>query len=104
MMVYICTKFHENILNSIRVMEWTEKVNGRTDGRMDRGHDIIQPVFFIMKVCCVFSLELPQLGDSNEYTQYTSFNIKKENRSKLSQIRSYGIFPRDSRTSLKQPW
>ena len=34
MMVYICTKFHENILNSIRVME-------RTDG----GHDIIRPVF-----------------------------------------------------------
>ena len=31
-----------------------------------------------MKVCCVFSLELPHGGDSNEYTQYTSFNIKKE--------------------------
>ena len=30
-----------------------------------------------MKVCCVFSLELPQWGDSNEYTQYTVFNIKK---------------------------
>ena len=32
-MVYICTKFHENILNSIRVMERTQKVNERTDGR-----------------------------------------------------------------------
>ena len=31
-----------------------------------------------MKVCCVFSLELPHRGDSNEYTQYTIFNIKKK--------------------------
>ena len=27
--------------------------------------------FFDVKVCCVSSLELPHLGDSNEYTQYT---------------------------------
>ena len=33
MMVYICTKFHENIMNGIRVMERTRKVYGRTDGR-----------------------------------------------------------------------
>ena len=39
MMVYICTKFHENILNGIRVMERTQKVNGLTDG----GHDTIRP-------------------------------------------------------------
>ena len=45
MMVYICTKFHENILNGIRVMERTRKVNGRTDRRTDGGHDIIRPVF-----------------------------------------------------------
>ena len=47
MMVYICTKFHENILNCIRVMERTQKDNGRTDGqtdgRTDGGHDIIRP-------------------------------------------------------------
>ena len=36
MMVYICTKFHENILNGIRVMEQTRKVNRRTDGRRAR--------------------------------------------------------------------
>ena len=36
MMVNICTKFHENILNGIRVMERTRKVNGRTDGRRER--------------------------------------------------------------------
>ena len=29
-----------------------------------------------MKVCSVFSLELPHRGDSNEYTQFTIFNIK----------------------------
>ena len=45
MMVYICTKFHENILNGIRVMERTRKVNGRTDGRTDEGHGMIRPVF-----------------------------------------------------------
>ena len=44
-MVYICTKFNENILTGNRVMERTRKVNGQADGRMDRwmdgGHDII---------------------------------------------------------------
>ena len=45
-------------------------------------------------VCCVFSLESPHLGDSNEHTQDTIFNIKKENHPKLSQICSYGIYSR----------
>ena len=44
MMVYICTKFHKNILNGIIVMERTRKVNGRTDGRTDGGHDIIRRI------------------------------------------------------------
>ena len=35
-------------------------------------------IFFNMKVYCVFSLESPHQGDSNEYTQYTIFNIKKK--------------------------
>ena len=39
----------------------------------------------------MLSLESPLRGDSNEYTQYTSFNIKQKNP-KLSQICSYGIF------------
>ena len=38
----------------------------------------ISLTFYNMKVCCVFSLESPHLGDSNEYTQYTVFNIKKK--------------------------
>ena len=45
MTVYICTKFHENIMNGIRVIERTRKVNGRTDRRTDGRHDIIRPVF-----------------------------------------------------------
>ena len=32
-----------------------------------------------MKVYCVLSLESPRWGDSNEYTQYTIFNMKKKN-------------------------
>ena len=43
-----------------------------------------------MKVCCVFSLESPHRGDSNKYTQYTIFNIKKKH-TKLSQIYRCGV-------------
>ena len=35
-------------------------------------------IFFDIKVCCVVSLESPHRGDSNEYTQYTIFNVKKK--------------------------
>ena len=35
-------------------------------------------LFFTIKVCCVFSLELPHQGDSNEHTHYTIFIIKKK--------------------------
>ena len=38
----------------------------------------ILSIFFNMKLCFVFSLESPHWGDSNEYTQYTVFNIKKK--------------------------
>ena len=31
-----------------------------------------------MMVFCMFSLESPHRDDSNEYTQYTIFNIKKK--------------------------
>ena len=36
----------------------------------------IFPIFFNMKVYCVFLLESPHRGDSNVYTQYTIFVIK----------------------------
>ena len=39
----------------------------------------------------MFSLESPQRGDSNEYTQYTISRYEKENHPKLFQIYNYGI-------------
>ena len=35
-------------------------------------------IFFNMKVYCLFSLELPHRGDSNENIQYTIFNMEKK--------------------------
>ena len=43
------------------------------------GKEYIFSIFFNMKVCCMLSIESPHRGDSNEYTQHTIFNIKKEN-------------------------
>ena len=48
--------------------------------------DIVS-IFFNIKVCCVFSSESHHRSDSNEYTQYTIFNVKK----KITQICSYGL-------------
>ena len=45
-----------------------------------------------MKVFCVFTLQLPHRGDSNEYTQYTIFQYEKEKHPKLYQICSCRIF------------
>ena len=59
-------------------------------------------IFFKMKVCCVFSLESPHRGDSNEYTQHTIINIKRKS-SKYYNVCSYDIFVRDPRTTSKQP-
>ena len=39
----------------------------------------------------MFSLESPQRGDSNEYTQNTISQYKIENHPKLFQICNYGI-------------
>ena len=35
-------------------------------------------IFCSIRVCCVFSLESPHRGDSNEYTQYIIFKIKEK--------------------------
>ena len=61
-------------------------------------------IFFNMKVYCVFSLESPHRGDSNEYTQYTSFNILQKISLNYPRSAAVGIFSRDSKTSSKQPW
>ena len=56
-------------------------------------------IFFKMKVYCVFSLESPHRDDSNVYTQYTIFIIKKKIAPDYSKSAAIGFFPRDSRTS-----
>ena len=33
-------------------------------------------ISFSMKVCCFVSIRIPHRSDSNEYTQYTIFNIE----------------------------
>ena len=54
-----------------------------------------------MKVCCVFSLELPRRGDSSEYTQYTIFDISKEIHPKLSLIFSYENFSKGLKSEFE---
>ena len=61
-------------------------------------------VFFNMKVCCVSSLESPHRGDSNQYNQHNIFDIEKKITLNNPKYAAMGFFPRDSRTSLKQPW
>ena len=40
----------------------------------------------------MFLLESPHRGDSNEYKQYTTFNIKKENHPNYLQSAAMGFF------------
>ena len=49
-------------------------------------------IFFNMKVYCVFSLESPHRGDSNEYTQYTIFNMNKKNTLNYPKSAAMGFF------------
>ena len=52
----------------------------------------------------MFSLESPHRGNSNVYTQYTIFIIKKKITPDYSKSSAMGFFPRDSRMSSKHPW
>ena len=49
-------------------------------------------IFFNMKVCCVFSLESPHRGDSNENRQHTIFNRKKENHPNCPKSAAWDFF------------
>ena len=49
----------------------------------------------------MFSLESPHGGDSNEFTQYTFFNITKENHPKLFPISGYGIFSKGLKNRIE---
>ena len=66
-------------------------IEGLLQSPVRRHNRDIFSIFENMKVYCVFSIESPQPGDSNEYTQYTISQYKKENHPKLSQICNYGI-------------
>ena len=57
-------------------------------------------MFYDMKVYCVFSLELPHRGDSNEFTHYTIFNMNKKNTLNYPKSASMGFFP----GTQEQPW
>ena len=48
-------------------------------------------IFFNMKVFCVFSLESPHRGDSNEYTQYTIFNVENKITQKYLKFAAMGF-------------
>ena len=61
-------------------------------------------ILFNLKVSCVFSLESPHRGDSNESIQYTIFNIKRKSPKIIPNLQLWIFVPRDSRTSSKQPW
>ena len=59
---------------------------------------------FSLTVCCVFSLESPHRGDSNENTKHASLNRKKKISLNYPKYAAIRFFPRDSRTRSKQPW
>ena len=63
--------------------------SARTDGI--KGMSLIS-VFFNMKVYYVVSLESPHRGDSNEYTQYTIFNMKKKKTLNYPKSAAMGFF------------
>ena len=52
----------------------------------------------------MISLESPHRGDSNEYTQYTNFNINKKITLNYLKSAAMRYFLRDLRTSSKQSW
>ena len=59
-------------------------------------------IFFNMKVCCVSSLESPHRGDSNEYTQYTIFNIKKKITQNDSTSAAMGFFSKGPKNEFEK--
>ena len=62
--------------------------------------DIIS-IFFNMKVCCVFSLESPHSGDSNENTPYTIFSIKKKITLNYLKSAAMGLFSKGLKNEFK---
>ena len=57
-----------------------------------------------MNVYCMFSLESPQRGDSNEFTQCTSSQYKKKIILNYPKSATMEFVPRDLKMSSKHPW
>ena len=70
-----------------------------------RGIIVIHFLLFLfhMKMCCVFSLEWPHLGNSNAYKQYTVAILQKKITLNYPTSAAMEFLPRDSKTSSKQP-
>ena len=65
---------------------------GLLQNQVRRHNGDILSIFFIMKVYCVFSLESPQQGNSNECTQYTIFNVKKKTSQIIPNLQLWDLF------------
>ena len=79
-------------------------IEGLLLSQVRRHNMVIFSIFFNMKVYCVFSLESPQRGDSNDYTQYTISQYKMKIIINYAKSATMGFVPRDPRTSSKKPW
>ena len=53
----------------------------------------ISLIFYNIKVCCVYLLESPHWGDSNEYTKHTILNILKKIILNYPKSAAMGFFP-----------
>ena len=60
--------------------------------------------FLSLKLFCVLSLESPHGGNSNEYTQYTIFNITRKIDLNYLKAAAVGFFPWDSGAGSRRPW
>ena len=60
-------KWLEHLWNHENIMLMSGYHSARSGGIIG----IFFSIFFNMKECCMFSLELPHGGDSNEYSQHT---------------------------------
>ena len=75
--------------------------SARTGLRRQNGD--ISSLFFNMKIYCVLSLELPHQDDSNEFSNYAIFNIKKKFTLNYPKYAALGLFPKDSRPVVNEP-
>ena len=58
-------------------------------------------IFFNMNVYCVFLLESPHRGDSNENTQYTIDNMNKKNNLNYPKSAAKGFFSKGLRNEFE---